>query len=473
MVGFGLTYGDPDQSPDDLSAAMVVEPAPRGPAAANAPLRHRDILTIAVPIILSNATTPLVGYVDLAVIGTYGSTQLTGAMALAAQLFNFIFWTFGFLRMGTTGLTAQAAGAGHADETAAHLGRALLIGTVIGIVLIVFQGPIAKLALWAFGASEAINALAMTYYDVRIWSAPLTMMNYALLGWFIGLGRAGRAFAIQLLLNGVNIVLAIALTIGLGYGMTGVAASSVVAEAVALAVGLWLAMREIRARGGALRWESLVARAALVRAFNVNRDLMIRTLALEVAFGFFLAQGARAGDLTLAANGVLQAIITVTMYLLDGFAFAAETLTGQAIGARARPRFDHAVWLSTAWAGVLALLVSAALWVVGPALIDLSTRAEDVREAARLYLFWAALVPIAGVWCFQLDGIFIGATRTAAMRNMMLLSLIIYLAAAVPLTAAFGNHGLWLAFLGFFGVRALTLLWCYPALIRDSFATAR
>ena len=420
-------------------------------------VRHLDVLLIAGPIMLSNATTPLVGYADTVVVGRLGSETLIGAVAMSANVFNYVYWIFGFLRMGTTGFTAQAVGAGDPQQIAAHLSRALAIALSLGSVLVILQAAIAAFAFWAMGASDAVNEAASTYFTIRIWGAPAALANFALVGWFIGLGRADVAFILQLILNMTNIALAILFVLYAGLGVAGAGLAILVAEIVAVAIGLIIANRELRNRGVWFDRRSVTDLARLKQTLAVNRDIMIRTGCLLFAFAFFTSQGARAGDLTLAVNAILFSIAMICTYLLDGFAFAAETLVGRSVGARSKSEFTAAMRVTTLWAAIVALILSLATYVAGGWMIDFATTNENVRENARIYLLWAATLPIVGVWCFQLDGIFIGATQSVEMRNMMILSLIAYLAAAAVLVPALGNHGLWLALFVFFIVRAVAL----------------
>ncbi len=438
-------------------------------ADASSPLTHRAVLAMSVPIILSNITTPLVGAVDTAVIGQLGNPATLGGVAIGAQVFQLLFWTFGFLRMGTSGLTAQAKGAGDATEMAATLERALLVACALGALLIVLQQLIAAPILWAMGGSAEVQEAARVYYNWRIWSAPFVFVNYALLGWFIGLGEAGRAFAVQLLLNLVNIGVSIVLVLWLHWDVAGAGAAALTAEVVASIAGVAVAWFEIRGRGGRAGRATVLAAAPLRRLFAVNADIMIRTFCLLIAFSTLTALGARNGDIALAANGVLFDLFGIAAYFLDGFANAAETFVGQAIGARQRARLVEAISKTSQWAGVLSLAASLVLWLFGGAAIDLMTTSPEVRVAAREFLPWCALCPLVGFVAFQLDGIFIGATRGPDMRNMMLISLAFFLAATALLVPALGNNGLWLAFILFLVVRAITLGSRLPALVRDAF----
>lgn len=374
--------------------------------------------------------------------------------------------------MGTSGLTAQADGRGDASEVAAWLERALLIAAAAGLLLLVLRAPIAAVAFELIGGSAEVETAGRIYYDIRSWSAPFTFANFAILGWLIGLGRARHALGLQLLLNLVNIALAMLLTLGWGWGVAGVGVATLASEIATSAAGLALARHEIARRGGRTTLARVLDPAAMRRALAVNGDIMIRTLALEAAFLVFTAQSARAGDVVLAANAILFDLFGFMAYFLDGFAHAAETHVGRAVGGQVRARLVEAVRLSAIWSGTLSLAVGIAFWLLGEAIVALMTASPEVRLEAGRYLAWAALSPVVGVACFLLDGVFIGATRTADMRNMMLLSLAAFLATAFALQPSLGNHGLWAAMMVFFVVRAITLGARVPALLRDSFPTA-
>ena len=433
-------------------------------------ITHRDILRIALPITLSNATVPLIGLVDTAVIGQLGLPHLMGAVTIGAVIFNMLYWTFGFLRMGTTGLTAQSFGAGDRRQIAGHLLRALLIALGSGLLLLVLQRPVRSLMFWLTGGSPEVIAAGHTYFDIRIWAVPAGLINFALLGWLIGLGRANVAFVIQLALNLLNVVLAVGFTMGLGGGIAGVAYAALVSEIAAAILGaLWASriMRELDARAPLTDAFELTQ---LSRAWAINLDITVRSLVAFSALIAFTSEGSRGGDITLAANGLLLNVQSVMVYLLDGFAFAAEAFVGRAIGARDRANFWRAIELSTLWAGLFAFICSFVILSFGEALIVGSAKNALVQAEASRYLYWAALGPVVGVWCFQLDGIFIGATRTRDMRNMMIVSFLIFAAAFAVLPKFFGNHGLWASMMILFVARAVTLLARMPALVRASFA---
>jgi MATE family multidrug resistance protein len=415
---------------------------------------------------VSNVSTPLLGAIDTAVVGQIPDPAYIGAVAIGSLVFTFVFWAFGFLRMGTTGLTAQALGANDTQELAASLGRSLVIALAAGLLLITLQWPLREIAFALIEGSPRVEALARDYVGIRIWAAPATFANYALLGWFIGLGRTDIGLVLQLLLNLTNMALDVLFVLGFGWDVRGVALGTVLAEMLAATVGLVLAARHVRRLGARWSWPRLLQREALTRTLVVNGDIMVRSLALIAVFVWFMAQGARQGDVRLAANAVLMQFISMSAYFLDGLAFAAEALVGRAIGAGRRAMFSSAARLTTFWAVAVAGLLSLLLALLGGACIDLLTVDPGVRGAARDYLPWAAGAPLLGVWAFQLDGIFIGATRTADMRRAMLLSLGIFLAAWWALLP-WGNHGLWAALYVHYLARTATLSWYYPALLRS------
>lgn len=432
---------------------------------------HRAILRLAIPVMLSNVSTPLIGVVDTAIVGRIPDAAYIGGVAIASLVFTFLFWAFGFLRMGTTGLTAQALGAGNPVEIMASLGRALLVAVIVGSALILFQWPLRELAFALLQGSDRVEALAREFFNIRIWSAPAALANYALLGWFIGLGRTDIAFALQLILNISNIVLDALFVLGFGWGVRGVATGTLLAELIAAISGIAIAWRYAKSRYPALSIREILHVEQLKRTFSVNSDIMIRSLALMLAFIWFMAQGAQRGDVALAANAVLMQFIGLSAYFLDGLAFSAETLVGRAMGARHRDAMIVAIRRTTFWAVVLASMISLFIALAGSWGIDALTADTRARHEANAYLLWAAAGPILGVWAFQLDGIFIGATRTADMRNAMLLSLVIFFV-AWKLTLPLGNSGLWLALCVHYLARTFTLAWYLPRLLKSVTAPA-
>jgi MATE family multidrug resistance protein len=428
------------------------------------------VLAIAVPMTLSNATTPLLGVIATAVIGRLGQAHVLGAVAMSSIVFDCLFWLFAFLRMGTVALTAQALGAGDVAEERATLIRALLLAGVIGFALIALQVPLAAVIFALMGASPEVTQAAQSYFAIRIWSAPVALANYTLLGWFVGLARANTALALQVVINVSNAALIALLVIHFEMGVGGAALAAVIAEAIGAGIGLALALRLLGMRLPDAARVFDVPR--IMRMFLVNRDIFIRTAALIAAWLFFAAQGARAGDVVLAANSVLHNFVLLGAFFLDGFASAAEQLCGRAVGARNDEAFSRAVKLSLSWGFGFGLAATIVFLVLGSQLIGLMTTNEEVRQAAGNYLVYAALASVIGTFAFTYDGIYIGATWTRDMRNLMLITLVIYLA-AWWLMRPLGNDGLWLALLTSLATRGLLQAARFPALARRTFDDSR
>lgn len=446
------------------------------PAAPNRPgaspeVTHRRILALAVPMTLANVTTPLLGLVGTAAVGRLGDAALLGALALGAVVFDYLFWTFGALRMATAGLTAQATGAGDGSEIDRTLARALAVALAVGLTMVAVQGPLGAAALHLFGASPAVNAALASYVSVRIWCAPFTLANYAILGSTLGRGRTDLGLALQVAINAVNVALTLLFVLGLGSGVAGAALATVLAEVAGTALGL-VVLHRLGSRPWRVPVREIVERTGLTRMLAVNGDVMVRTLALITALALFTGLGARAGDVTLAANAVLQNLFLIGSFFLDGFATAAEVLCGQALGARDEGAFRGAVRLSLGWCLGFALAVSGLFLGMGGPFIDAVTTAPEVRAFARDYLVFAALTPLAAAAAFAFDGVYIGATWTRAMRNLMLVALAVDVAMLVA-TRGFGNTGLWLAMLTFLAARGLGQALVYPRLAAAAFPQPR
>jgi multidrug resistance protein, MATE family len=432
---------------------------------------HAAVLRLALPMTLAHMSTPLLGFADATVIGRLGQAHLLGAIAAAAVIFDFIFWGFGFLRMGTAGLTAQALGSGDPTEQSATLIRALLLAGLIGLALIVLQEPIAWIGFHSLGASPEVTQAARAYYDIRIWSAPFVLANYAVVGAITGRGRTDIALGLQVFINLVNIALNVWLVYGLTFGVRGSAAGTLIAEALGTLAGFFVIAR-LKLDLFAIERRLVLERTRLMRMISINRDIMIRTAALIFAFAFFTAQGARGGDVALAANAILMNLFLATAYFLDGFATAASQMCGQSLGAHDANGFRAAVRVTSFWCLAFAACISTVSLIGGRFFIDFVTTNAEVRAFAQSYLIFAAATPLAGALAFELDGVFIGATWTRDMRNMMLLALTIYISIFFALRP-FGNKGLWIALLLFFVARGLGLLWRYRALVAASFPLAQ
>ncbi|TNC71510.1 MATE family efflux transporter [Rubellimicrobium roseum] len=428
-------------------------------------ITHGRVLRIAVPIVLSNATVPLLGAVDTAVIGQLGQAAPIGAVGIGAVVLTSIYWVFGFLRMGTTGLAAQARGAGDGAEVAALLSRALLIGLGGGCLLILLQPLLFWAAFRLAPASPEVEALAGQYLTIRIWAAPAAIAAYGINGWLIAQERTRAVLALQLWTNGINIALDVAFVLGFGWGVPGVALATALAEGSGLVLGLWLCRDAFRGTAWKDRARVLDS-VRLRRMAQVNADILIRTVLLLSIFVSFQFWGAGMGDATLAANQVLMQFVNIAAYALDGFAFATEALVGQAFGAGRIGELRRGIRLASLWGLGAAAALGLAYAAFGPGIVALMTTAPEVREEAARFLPWVALAPLIGLPSWMLDGIFIGATRTRDMRTMTALAVALYFAAAWPLTEAFGNHGLWAALTLSWALRAVTLGWRYPALER-------
>ena len=432
------------------------------------PYWYRRVFLLAIPLILSNLTQPLLSTVDTILSGHLPTPAVLGGVAVGGIFFNSIYWTFGFLRMATTGLVAQAYGAGDEDQLMHHFGRALLTALLIGALILVLQKPLIDLSLSLLGATAEVRRNALTYCSIRIWSAPAALANYTVLGYLLGRQRARTALLLQAAINVVNMVVALSLVLGLHWGVAGIATATLTAEWFGFGLGLVL-MLAGGARIAHVRRRELIDGERLRHLFALNRDIFLRTLSLVAAYVWFTRTGARSGNLILAANAVLINFLWIAGYGLDGFANAAEALAGEAIGAQREADFRAVVRASCVSAFAVAASLSLLYLFFGRSIIALFTNQEAIRLLAAKYLPWLVVLPLVAVWSFLLDGVFIGATRASELRDSMLLSFAGYLALAVVLGARFGNHGLWCAMLGFMALRAITLALRMPGVARKSF----
>jgi MATE family multidrug resistance protein len=428
-------------------------------------LTHKRVLTVALPVVLSNATVPILGAVDTGVVGQMGLAAPIGAVGIGAIALTAIYWIFGFLRMGTAGLTAQATGAGRKGEVSALLSRGMIIGLFAGFIIMALQVPLIWLALQTAPASREVETLAQSYMGIRIYGAPAAIGIYAVTGWLIGLERTRGVLIVQLWMNGLNIVLDLWFVLGLGWGVEGVAIATLIAEWSGLLLGLWLCRDALKTPAWK-DWPRVFERAQMILFARVNRDILLRSVMLQAIFMSFVFLGARFGDVTLAANHALLQFLEITAFSMDGFAIAAETLVGQSMGARSVARVRRAAVLTSFWGLITVLCTATAFALFGPWIIDVMTTSPEVRAEARVYLPYMVAAPLVGCAAWMLDGIFFGATRSADMRNMMALSAVIYVIALLILMPLVGNHGLWLALLISFIARGITLGWKYPALER-------
>lgn len=427
---------------------------------------RRRVWALATPMILSNLSVPLVGLVDTAVVGHLQHAHYLGAVAVGSMLVTFVLWACGFLRMGTTGFAAQACGRADGQGLRLVLLQALWLAVLIAIAVVLLQRPLLELALRFIDSSPALIEQARLYVGIRLLSLPAALANLALIGWFVGLQNGRAPLYLLLLVNLANVLLDILLVMGLGWGVAGVAWATVISEYAGLLLGLWLAAQLLRQHAGQFRWLDALRLRGAAPLLRVNRDILLRTLALELVFYLLLVQGARQGDAVLAANAVLLNFLMLASHGLDGLAHAIEALGGHAIGRRDRTALRRALVVSLGCSLLMSIGFALAFMLLGPWLIQLLTGLPEVRELAVRYLPWLALLPLVAVWGFLFDGLFIGATRAREMRNAMLGSvLLVYLPLAWLLRDA-GNHGLWLGFHLFMLARGLSLAGCFVWLWR-------
>ncbi len=420
----------------------------------------RHILHIAVPSIVSNITVPLLGLVDVTIVGHLGRTSYIGAIAVGGMLFNMVYWLFGFLRMGTSGLTAQAYGRADRPATVLTLVRSLGVALAIGLLFVALHGPAADLAFRFIECPPAVEASARRYFAILVWGAPAVLGLYSLTGWFVGMQNARYPMAVAVTQNVVNIAASAGLVFGLGWQVEGVATGTLVAQYTGLlmAVAGWWHRYRGDARGVSLR--ALADRAALGRFFTVNRDIFLRTLCLIAVTVFFTSSGAAAGETVLAANALLMQLFMLFSYVMDGFAYAGEALAGRCVGAADPPGFRATVKRLFAWGIALAVAFTLLYAATGRLLLGLLTDDSAVIATAVTYLPWAVAVPLAGFAAFLLDGVFIGATATGRMLTAMATAAATFFLLYHSLSDTLHNHALWLAFLAYLGMRGLAEALC-------------
>ena len=436
---------------------------------------HKQILTIAIPVILSNITTPLVGLADMAVIGHaqladgVSGAAATGAVAFGGMIFGLIFGSLSFFRQGTSGFTAQATGAGDNTELAAIFLRVLLVGFAIGLAIILLRQPVINIMFYWSDASADVQRLSSEYYQIRALAAPFTLMNYVILGWLMGQGRAKLGLLIQLVLNISNILLNLYFVFVLNLAVAGVAWASASAELIALTTSITIILVLYKPQFFKIPRVEFLDRAKLLRMFNVNRDILIRSMALLASLTWFTLQSGNMGDTLLAANAILLQFLALFAYILDGFATSSEVFVGQSVGAKNDKIFDRVFKLSLGWAFAMAVFLVILTMLFGENLVNFLSQDAQVRAAAMDYLFWPGIAILIGAWCYTVDGVFLGATRSADMRNMMLISLAVYFISWFILVELFGNHGHWAAYAIMLFARGITLHSRIPKLKREVF----
>jgi len=427
---------------------------------------NKRIWHMAWPPMLSNITTPLLGLVDTAVVGHLANESHLGAVAIGASIFSLVFWAFGFLRMGSTGLTAQALGRKDEQRVLELLLQSVLLGILIGLLLILFKDPIIDVMLWMMSPSAQVEPWARLYCEVRILSAPAVLAGYAVVGWFYGVQNARGPLWIMLLINVVNMVLDYYAVYHLDMASDGVAWATVISQYAGLALALYLASKQLKKLNINISSEvakSLLKFSEYIALIQVNRYLFVRTILLLAVGIFFTAQGSAQGDNILAANAVLLTFLMIISNALDGFAFSVEALCGEAIGQKDRTQFEKVVLLSSVWALVAAVGLVLVFWLFGNHIVSLLTSIESVKSIAAIYLPWLVIFPLLGIWSFMLDGVFIGATEVKQMQDAMIVSVVLVFFPCWYITQqlGMGNHGLWLSQAALFVARGASMYWLY------------
>ncbi|WP_332696830.1 MATE family efflux transporter [Halalkalibacter lacteus] len=429
---------------------------------------HKDFLMLAVPLIVSTLTTPLLGAVDTAVVGHLNNPSYIGGVAVGALIFNTLYWLLGFLRVSTTGFSAQAHGTKNENEIQITFLRPLMIAVVVGILFILFQVPIKTAAISLINPSAQVARLAELYFDIRIWGAPFALLNYVILGWLIGTSRVKLALVLQVFMNVLNIVLDVLFVLVFSYGVAGVAAASLISEicGALIGVGIFLLIYKLR---DLRKSEGIFTKAPFIKMLKMNRDLFIRTACLLTVFTVFTAQGAKMGEITLAVNAILLQIQFIIAYFFDGISNATSILVGRAVGEKNKRLYKRTIKLSAFWGFVASASLAAVLFIGKEAVIPLFTSIDSVQQQTNLYLIWMLLFPIAIFWGIQLNGIFSGATEAAPIRDSLIISMFVFLVCVWLFIPIWGNHGLWLAFTLFSLSRSLSL-WVYLPRLQKVFS---
>lgn len=427
-----------------------------------------QIWDIAWPAILSNISIPLLGLVDTAILGHLGSTRYLGAVAIGGAILAFLYWGFSFLRMGTTGLVAKAMGAGERQQAFLVLAQSGLLALVLAMMVVVLHPAWLRLGLALMAPDEGIAELAHSYASIRIYSAPAVLLTYACVGWFIGRQDTRWPMLVVISTNATNIALDFLFIIGLGMNSDGAALATVVAEYLGCALALYGVWRNLPGRPDALFYQQLRSWAAYTGLLRNNRHLFVRTTCLLFSFAFFTSMGDKLGGTALAANTIMLQLLMLAAYSLDGFAYAAEALSGNRIGAGNLPGFYAVVRRCGLWCGLTAVLISASFLLFGPALMSLFTDMEEVQQVIARHHWWLVALPLVAAPSYLLDGVFIGTAQTRQMMLTMLFSTLVIYLPAWYLTRAWGNHGLWFAFTLFNGMRGISLQLCYQHMSHHS-----
>ena len=414
---------------------------------------NRQILHIALPSIVSNIIVPLLGLMDLAIAGHLGATAFIGAVSVGATMFNLTYWNFNFLRMGTSGMTAQAYGAGDFGEAFRILLRSTMLAVTIGLAIMALQYPLRWLLLYAISPGEEVYQYVLTYFGICIWGAPAILSTLGISGWFLGMQNSRYPMVVAITQNLVNIAASLSLVVLGGMKVEGVALGTLVAQYAGFLMGICLWLRFYGRLRKHIRWAGVWRREAMCRFFQVNRDIFLRTLCLVAVTLFFTSAGASQGEVVLAVNTLLMQLFTLYSYVMDGFAYAGEALSGRYIGAHNRQALSDTVRRLFLWGAVMALLFTLTYAVGGHAFLGLLTDNREVIAASDEYVWWALAIPMAGMAAFIWDGVFIGATATRGMLLSMAVAAGLFFLLYYGFRPLWGNHALWLAFLCYLFVR--------------------
>ncbi|WP_332690577.1 MATE family efflux transporter [Halalkalibacter lacteus] len=434
------------------------------------PLSHRQYLILAIPLIISGISTPILGAVDTAVVGRIPDPASIGGVAIGAVIFNTMYWLLGFLRVSTSGFTAQAQGANNQKEMLLSFFRPMIMAVIFGLFFIMLQQPILHIALSLIGGSEAVSIIAATYFSIRIWGAPFILLSYVMIGWLMGTGKVQLSLATQILMNVLNIILSIVFVLVFDMGVTGVAYATLISEISAVLFGAWIIFRTEKVSVRHISLQMLLESEPLIKMLKVNRDLFLRTVCLLTMTGIFTAKGASMGEVTLAANAILLQIHYIMAYLFGGFANASSIIVGRAIGGGNYSLYKRAFSLSAQWGFVAAFILSLTILVYGDNIVSFFTTITEVKETAFELLLWMTVFPIVGFWGLQLEGIFSGATEAGSIRDSIILALFVFLLAIWLFVPNYHNHGIWFAFVLFSLARSFFLSLFVPKLTRTKFS---
>ncbi|MFC0470819.1 MATE family efflux transporter [Halalkalibacter kiskunsagensis] len=433
-------------------------------------LSHRQYLILAIPLIISGISTPILGAVDTAVVGRIPDPASIGGVAIGAVIFNTMYWLLGFLRVSTSGFTAQAQGANNQKEMLLSFFRPMIMAVIFGLFFIMLQQPILQIALFLIGGSEAVSIIAATYFSIRIWGAPFILLSYVMIGWLMGTGKVRLSLATQILMNVLNIILSIVFVLVFEMGVTGVAYATIISEISAVLFGAWIIFRTEKVSLRHISLQMLLESEPLIKMLKVNRDLFLRTVCLLTMTGIFTAKGASMGEVTLAANAILLQIHYIMAYLFGGFANASSIIVGRAIGGGNHSLYKRAFSLSAKWGFVAAFILSLTILVFGDNIVSFFTTITEVKETAFELLIWMTAFPIVGFWGLQLEGIFSGATEAGSIRDSIILALFVFLLAIWLFVPNYHNHGIWFAFVLFSLARSFFLSLFVPKLTRTKFS---